>query len=105
MFDGPPGSYDICKICFWEDDISQLRFPRTTGANRVSLIDGQKNFREFGACERRVLQSARAVSPADQRDEHWRPIDSRDVFEEPVSGVDCGDTYPKDTTRLYYWRR
>ena len=65
MFDEPPGSYDICKICFWEDDISQLRFPRTTGANHVSLIDGQKNFREFGACERRVLQFVRAVSPAD----------------------------------------
>ena len=26
MFGAPPGSYDICKICFWEDDLSQLRF-------------------------------------------------------------------------------
>jgi hypothetical protein len=26
MFYEGPGSYDICKICFWEDDLSQLRF-------------------------------------------------------------------------------
>lgn len=104
MFDEPPGSYDICKICFWEDDISQLRFPRTTGANHVSQIEGQKNFKEFGACERRMLQFVRAVTPADRREEHWRPIDTHDAFEEPVSGVDYGATYPQDSTRLYYWR-
>jgi hypothetical protein len=36
------GSYDICPICGWEDDVSQLRFPRMHGANKVSLIEGQR---------------------------------------------------------------
>jgi hypothetical protein len=105
MFDDPPGSYDICSICFWEDDLSQLRFPRTGGANHVSLIEGQKNFAEFGACEKRILKSVRPVSAADEKEKEWRPIDlSRDNIEEPISGIDYGTTYPRDCTLLYYWR-
>jgi hypothetical protein len=105
IFDEPPGSYDICKICFWEDDLSQLRFPKTGGANHVSLIEGQKNFAEFGACEKRILKSVRPISVADEREKGWRPIDlSHDNIEEQVSGVDYGTTYPRDYTSLYYWR-
>jgi hypothetical protein len=44
----PPGSCDICPVCFWENDISQLRFARTTGANKASLIQGQQNYQSFG---------------------------------------------------------
>ncbi|HEY5908286.1 MAG TPA: CPCC family cysteine-rich protein, partial [Vicinamibacteria bacterium] len=31
MFKESPGSHDICKICFWEDDIVQLRDPHFSG--------------------------------------------------------------------------
>jgi len=52
VFGEPPGSYDICPICFWEDDIVQLAFPDLAGgANKCSLIEGQHNFAAFGACE------------------------------------------------------
>jgi len=44
VFGDLPGSYGICPICFWEDDLSQLRFPMTGGANHVTLVDGQRNF-------------------------------------------------------------
>src|SRR5205814_8300431 len=87
------------------DDLSQLRFPRTTGANHVSLIEAQKNYSAFGACERRVSEFVRPAAKSDNRDPEWRPIDaSLDNIEEPISGVDYGTTYPKDNTQLYYWR-
>lgn len=48
----PPGTYNICKVCFWEDDEIQFYNPDYEGgANRVSLNQGRKNFLEFGACE------------------------------------------------------
>lgn len=48
----PNGTYEICEICFWEDDSYQNENPNVTGgSNRVSLIQARKNFEEFGACE------------------------------------------------------
>ena len=59
VFEEPPGSYDICPICFWEDGISQLRFVATTGANDVSLLEAQRNFSDFGAAATR--EAIRAI--------------------------------------------
>ena len=106
IFGGPPGSYDICEICFWEDDSSQLRFPNIGGgANHVSLIEGQCNFALLGVCESRLASKVRRPEPSDQRDFGWRPVNERtDNIEAPVHGVDYGQTYPEDLTSLYYWR-
>jgi len=35
IFDEPPGSCDICKICFWEDDNVQLRWPDYAGGANI----------------------------------------------------------------------
>jgi hypothetical protein len=105
MFEQPPGSYDICKICFWEDDCVQLRFPNLAGgANKPSLMEAQRNFAEFGACEIRLLQHVRAPAPEDIRDPDWRPVDPlRDLFAALGSGDGTYD-WPAEHTRLYYWR-
>lgn len=106
VFVEPPGSYDICTICGWEDDIAQLRFPRTTGANKVSLIEAQWNFVKDGASDPARPPLGQDPLATDIRDESWRPIDeARDTFEDPVPGFDYGLTYPADSTTLYYWRR
>lgn len=105
VFQDEPGSYDICPICFWEDDLSQLRFPKTTGANHVSLIEGQANYARAGVCELRFKDRVRAPDPAELREDGWRLLDPQtDRIEEPLPGFDSGLTYPEDLTRLYYWR-
>lgn len=56
----PDGSYDICQVCFWEDDPIQLEDPTFEGgANKVSLIQAQKNYKKFGACEREMIPHVR----------------------------------------------
>ena len=74
------------------------------GANKVSLIEGQKNFAR-GEDSDHQHPLGRPPSTNDARDLSWRPIDeTRDHIEELVSGVDYGATYPADATELYYWR-
>jgi hypothetical protein len=44
------GSFDVCPVCYWEDDRTQLADPTSdVGANSVSLEDARRNFREHGA--------------------------------------------------------
>ncbi len=98
VFSEPPGSYVICPVCGWEDDLSQLRFPHEGGgANRLSLIEAQRAFHAAG--------ESRIVGARYLRDLLWRPLDlERDRPETAVSGVEYGNTYPEDGTLLYYWR-
>jgi hypothetical protein len=107
VFSEEPGSYEICPICFWEDDISQLRFPTMAGgANRPSLEEAQKEFVRIGVSEERLAEHVRPVRLGDRRDPSWRALDpSRDVIEVPRPGIDYGSTYPSDSTSLYYWKR
>jgi hypothetical protein len=44
-------SYDICRVCWWEDDPSQQERPTETGANRVSLLAARANYARTGAAE------------------------------------------------------
>lgn len=106
VFSEPPGSDDICPICFWEDDISQLKFVTETGANRVSLVEAQRNYARFGAVQKDLLSSVRKADSSDQRDPQWRPFDlSVDKVEKPESGKDYGFSYPSDRGELYYWKK
>lgn len=52
--------YDICPVCFWENDPSQEKYIGELGANNVSLTEGRDNYRRFGACEIRFLANTRA---------------------------------------------
>lgn len=72
----PCGDYDICKVCYWEDDPIQLQDPDYEGgANSVSLRQGQRNFLEFGACERDMLRYVTLPSYDEKRDKDWKPME------------------------------
>lgn len=104
VFAEAPGSYDICAICFWEDDLSQLRFVDLAGgANHPSLIEAQKNFQALGCSERCLLPHVRRPSVTEAKDSEWRPALESDI-EPRTTGFDYGETYPADPTSLYYWR-
>lgn len=71
--DEPPGTHNICPICFWEDDGLQFSNPNYKGgANRVSLKQGQKNFLKFGACEEEMIEYVRRPEKNDIKDNKWK---------------------------------
>jgi len=94
VFKDEPGSHEICPICRWEDDVAQLRFPNLLGANSLSLIDAQK------MCPVDLKHIEKYA-----KDLEWIPINEDTKIEFLVSGVDYGETYPSDLTKLYYWKK
>jgi hypothetical protein len=99
VFSEPPGSYDVCGICGWEDDHVQLRYPFSpVGANQESLFDAQ----------RRTLRdhplSIRHRN-GHTRDETWRPLTNAEAIS--ASGPTSGQAYFEGAageSPSYYWR-
>ena len=109
VFGEPPGSFDICPICDWEDDNVQLAFPDLAGgANGVSLIQAQQNFAAFGTSDSRTKSRVRSPRETDARDSDWRTLDpSRDHY----LSWDCKQDLERwrlvkapEPSCLYYWR-
>jgi Cysteine-rich CPCC len=76
VFDESSGSYNICPICFWEDDGLQLAYPMMEGgANSNSLIQCQRDYAVVGACEPRFVGKVRSAEPGESRDPSWRVFD------------------------------
>lgn len=71
----PPGTYDICHICFWEDDGVQFRDPDYKGgANTLSLRECQQNFLAYGACDERCRSFVQPPEPTDLKNPDWQPL-------------------------------
>jgi hypothetical protein len=100
VFDEPPGSYDVCPVCDWEDDEVQLRFPAMGGgANKESLSGFQQ----------RILQRLPAnvlFHEGYHRCSDWRPLTPKDCGESsrmPMTGQEYFDAIDAELPK-YYWR-
>jgi hypothetical protein len=61
------GSFEICPICFWEDDgLADSDPDRIGGPNHTSLTEGRKNYIRVGACEQAALRSVRPPLPSER---------------------------------------
>jgi hypothetical protein len=60
----PPGTFEICPVCKWEDDNVQAADPTLAGgANRMSLDQARLNFARFGAVSEEVALRVRKPLP------------------------------------------
>lgn len=100
-----PGSYEICRVCFWEDDPVQALDPWFEGgANKPSLIQAQANYAEFGAMERRFIENVKGVRSADIRDPEWRRVAGYDRSFARAPR-DLTEAEHGDLSVWYYWKR
>ena len=81
-FSGPPGSYEICGRCGWEDDELQLLDPwYAGGANRPSLAEWQEwhaAFVESETIDEGTESNAEVAEPDYLQDVRWRRANDSD---------------------------
>lgn len=71
LHEKPPGSFDICRICLWEDD------DEDGGANRFTLKQAKENVKKFGISDPSLIDKhlARKPTDTDERDPNWETLD------------------------------
>lgn len=68
-------NYEICPICFWEDDIYQNENQFSNGgANKISLVNAQMNFIKFACCDKQFEKNVRKIYESDEYDNKWKPF-------------------------------
>ncbi|QDH74548.1 CPCC family cysteine-rich protein [Brevundimonas sp. M20] len=73
-----PGGYEICRVCWWEDDPVQLASPLLRGgANTVSLAEAQLYFISAGVSDPSFTVHVRPPADDEVADPAWRPWNAR----------------------------
>lgn len=70
----PPGTYEICYLCFWEDDPVQFEnADYVGGANGISLREVQQNVVRFGVSEECYMERGDKRKEF-EKDPNWEPV-------------------------------
>lgn len=63
----PPGTFDICPVCHWEDDVVQFEdHDYAGGANTLSLRQARDNFLRVGVSDPRFKSLVRDPLPEER---------------------------------------
>jgi hypothetical protein len=104
VFDEPPGSYDICDVCGWEDDAVQLANPCSGGgANGETLAEAQNNFQDTPNADVKEI-----IAEGYVRDPKWRPLNmtEREILGKEIEIL--GTVWPNKAVydlNKAYWNR
>lgn len=66
--------WDVCPVCFWEDDVLETQGDQDSSANHMPLSEAQANFILMGAAKPSVKKHVRSPRPLETRDPTWRPL-------------------------------
>lgn len=64
--------WDICPICFWEDDVWVENEDDSSPANGMTVSEAQARFIQIGAVSEDMVQHVRAPGPEDEKDPQWK---------------------------------
>lgn len=56
-------SWDICPVCFWENDVFEDNPEIYSGANHETLAQGRENYKKYLACAPQNVNSVRLPRP------------------------------------------
>jgi len=61
------GHYEVCPVCFWEDDpIQSQNETFAGGANEMSLCEARQHYKLLGAISADVLKHVRKPTPEER---------------------------------------
>jgi len=61
MTEEPPGTFEVCPVCYWEDDEVQFKnLDYEGGANTISLRLARENYVRLRACSEEFVDHVRA---------------------------------------------
>lgn len=84
--DEGPGAYDLCPVCFWEDDGSQGDDRISVdGPNGITLAEAQRRYRRHGSSDLYALAKVRPPRPDEPRDPDWQPEPVPDGLDESTA--------------------
>lgn len=66
--------WDICPVCFWEDDVRFTGEDKSSSANGMTISEAQTNYARIGSISKEHLEHVREPLLGEEREEGWKPM-------------------------------